>query len=216
MTATKENVIGASSKGQMYKRKLGSAAAIHAAMKIVKQDLEDARKSFEGSNWSANHHRERTTSWGSGRCRRIQGEIHPWCHNKWRRWHGETSDTSSKTTSSTYQPRADMTIKEIRHSDANIESGVWNWQTNCVCGEGFGICHALSCKNGGLITIRHNELRYINAKLSKEICHDVRTELPLVEVNEVFHETSTNTRPEARLDISTFGFLTPDQRIFLR
>jgi len=36
-----------------------------------------------------------------------------------------------------------------------------------------------------------------------------------VEVNgEVFNETTANTRPEARLDISALGFWTSDQRVF--
>ena len=75
--------------------------------------------------------------------------------------------------------------------------------------------HALSYKKGGLITLRHNELRDITAILLKEICHDVRTELTLVEVNrEVFCETIANTRPEARHDISALGFWTPDHRVF--
>ena len=47
--------------------------------------------------------------------------------------------------------------------------------------------------------------------LLKEICHDVRTEPPLVEVNrEVLNEQTVNTRLEARLDISALGFWTPD------
>ena len=37
----------------------------------------------------------------------------------------------------------------------------------------------------------------------------------LAEVNgKVFKETTANTRPEARLDISALGFRTPDQRVF--
>ena len=66
-----------------------------------------------------------------------------------------------------------------------------------------------------MVTLRHNELRDITATLLREICHDVRTEPPLVEVNgEVLNERTANTRPEARLDISALGFWTPDQRVF--
>ena len=62
----------------------------------------------------------------------------------------------------------------------------WNLErlpTDCICGEKFNLSHALSCKKGGMVTLRHNELRDITATLLKEICHDVRTEPPLVEVN---------------------------------
>ena len=96
----------------------------------------------------------------------------------------------------------------------------YNWNldrlpTECVCGEKFDISHALSCKKGGMVTLRHNELRDITASLLKEICHDVRTEPQLMEVNgEVFAQRTANTRPEARLDISALGFWTPDQRAF--
>ena len=85
---------------------------------------------------------------------------------------------------------------------------------NCVCGEKFDISHALSCKKGGLITLRHNELRDITANLLKEICRDVRTEPSLIEVNGEVNGKTANTRPEARLDISALGFWTPDQRVF--
>ena len=94
----------------------------------------------------------------------------------------------------------------------------WNLErlpTDCISGEKFNLSHALSCKKGGMVTLRHNELRDITATLLKEICHDVRTEPPLVGVNgEVLNERTANTRPEARLDISALGFWTPDQRVF--
>lgn len=45
----------------------------------------------------------------------------------------------------------------------------WNLErlpTECVCGEKFDLCHALSCKKGGMVTLRHNELRDITLKRS--------------------------------------------------
>jgi len=75
-------------------------------------------------------------------------------------------------------------------------------------GEKFDLSHALFCKKGGMVMLRHNELRDITTNLLKEICHDVRTETPLVEVNgEVLNERTANTRPEARLDIKRSRFL---------
>ena len=61
---------------------------------------------------------------------------------------------------------------------------------------------------------RHNELRDITANLLKKICHDVRTEPTLVEVDGEVPQNYCNTRPETRLDISALGFWTPDQRVF--
>ena len=96
-----------------------------------------------------------------------------------------------------------------------VTIGTWNDCQKTMSVGNFDISHTLSYRNGGLITLRHNELRYITANLLKEICHDVRTKPTLVEVNgEVFHKTTANTRPEARLDISALGFWTPDQRVF--
>ena len=40
----------------------------------------------------------------------------------------------------------------------------------CVCGSRFGVPHALSCKRGGFVTLRHNELRNITADLLREVC----------------------------------------------
>ena len=35
------------------------------------------------------------------------------------------------------------------------------------------IQHAMSCKKGGFITIRHNDLRDLTANLLTELCKDV-------------------------------------------
>ena len=93
----------------------------------------------------------------------------------------------------------------------------WNLErlpTECLCGEKFDLSHALSCKKGGLITLRHNELRDITASLLKEVCHDVRTEPSLVDVNGEHFNRTANTK-QARLDISALSFWTPGQRVFL-
>ena len=46
----------------------------------------------------------------------------------------------------------------------------------CACGSNFNIEHALTCKRGGFITLRHDRRRSITARLLKEVCHDVRIE----------------------------------------
>ena len=43
----------------------------------------------------------------------------------------------------------------------------------CSCGSNVDIQHAMSCKKGGFITIRHNDLRDLTANLLTELCKDV-------------------------------------------
>ena len=42
--------------------------------------------------------------------------------------------------------------------------------TICVCGDSFSLQHALSCPKGGLVIIRHNELRNLTAEILDEVC----------------------------------------------
>ena len=44
--------------------------------------------------------------------------------------------------------------------------------TTCPCGSKIDIQHSLSCKNGGFVAIRHNELRDLTAKILSEVCYD--------------------------------------------
>ena len=63
----------------------------------------------------------------------------------------------------------------------------YNWQlpnlpSECVCGADYNVQHALSCKKGGFITLRHNDIRDKTAEFIEEVCKDVRKEprlLPL-------------------------------------
>ena len=48
--------------------------------------------------------------------------------------------------------------------------------TQCTCGKPYNIEHGLTCKKGGFISMRHNEVRYFTAELLKEVCHDVQIE----------------------------------------
>ena len=85
----------------------------------------------------------------------------------------------------------------------------------CSCGAKYDLQHSLSCKKGGFVTLRHNHLRNIAAKLIDQVCHDVRVEPPLQTLTgEMFDSRSTDVRDEARLDISARGFWTKYQIAF--
>ncbi|XP_066919036.1 uncharacterized protein [Clytia hemisphaerica] len=87
--------------------------------------------------------------------------------------------------------------------------------SECVCGNRFDISHALSCKKGGYVTLRHNEVRDITAKLLDEVCVNVRNEPRLITLDgEGLTHKTANTSEGARLDVSATGFWTPGQRAF--
>ena len=85
----------------------------------------------------------------------------------------------------------------------------------CACGNKFDLSHALSCKKGGFISLRHNEVRDITSSLLKEVCRDVRVEPSLLELNGEELNRQANRTREARLDVSASGFWIPGQRVFL-
>ena len=84
---------------------------------------------------------------------------------------------------------------------------------NCVRGVKFGLQHALSCKKGGLFTIRHNQVRNITATLLNEICNDVQIEPQLQSLSgEHFDAKTANKHEDARFDISASGFWCSGQK----
>ena len=48
--------------------------------------------------------------------------------------------------------------------------------SQCICEESFDVTHAVSCKTGGFITLRHSEAQDITSELLDEVCVDVRKE----------------------------------------
>ena len=72
--------------------------------------------------------------------------------------------------------------------------------SKCPCGQPFNMTHALNCKTGGFITIRHNRVKDFEAKLLTEICNDVEIEPPLqpLEGEIINGLTSVNGRPDVR------------------
>ena len=95
----------------------------------------------------------------------------------------------------------------------------YGWKVNniapyCECGSENNINHSLICKKGGFISLRHNELRDIEAELISEVCKDVTVEPPLLPCDGYGLGQSTNTDRDARLDFSARGFWSPLQRAF--
>ena len=86
--------------------------------------------------------------------------------------------------------------------------------THCPCGTKFDVAHALSCKKGGFVTLRHNEVRDITARLLDEVCVDVRKEPILIALGNEDLPAQSNKNKEARLDISALNFWTNGQRAF--
>ncbi|KAG0720148.1 hypothetical protein GWK47_049053 [Chionoecetes opilio] len=53
----------------------------------------------------------------------------------------------------------------------------------CVCGSPNNVDHTMTCKKGGFVCIRHDEVRDLTASMLREVCQDVSTEptlLPLM------------------------------------
>ena len=90
----------------------------------------------------------------------------------------------------------------------------YGWQlerlpANCERGVTFSTQNALSCKKGGFVSLRHNQLRNITAKWlvnQRECCKDVRIEPMLQPLTGESSPLRSNTTDEARLDVSAKGF----------
>ena len=95
----------------------------------------------------------------------------------------------------------------------------YNWlldriPSQCICGASFDVTHALSCKKGGFITLKHNEVRDTTSELLDEVCVDVSKEPILQEVNNEDLPREASKSKEARLDISALNFWTTGQPAF--
>ena len=73
----------------------------------------------------------------------------------------------------------------------------------------------MSCKKGGFVTRRHDNLRDIFTVLLNKVCIDVENEPHLLPVtNEIFNHRTANTENEARLDVKANGFWRRGQTSF--
>ena len=85
----------------------------------------------------------------------------------------------------------------------------------CPCGQSFTVEHALSCKKGGFITLRHDTIRDVFTTQLDKVCHNVQAEPHLIPLDgETFDLRSANTSEEARLDIKATGFWRRGQTAF--
>ena len=54
--------------------------------------------------------------------------------------------------------------------------------STCFCCANIGVQQAMSCKRGGLVTIRHNGLRHLTANLLSNVSNYVEIERKLLPV----------------------------------
>ena len=87
---------------------------------------------------------------------------------------------------------------------------------SCSCEEGFNVQHAMSCKKGGFVAVRHNEVRDITATLFSDVCKDVELESFLLTLNGVEQtmRKTAKTNDEVRLDICATSFWVSGQKEF--
>ena len=85
----------------------------------------------------------------------------------------------------------------------------------CACGSEFTCDHAMICKKGGFISLRHNDLRDITYELLSEVCKEVENE-PMLQplTGKTLKYQTAKTENNARLDVSALGFWCRDQRAF--
>ena len=82
----------------------------------------------------------------------------------------------------------------------------------CPCGEAYDINHALNCKRGGFVIMRHNNIRDFDANLLRKVCNDVEVEPQLQPLN---GETVIGLDgDDARPDIRARGAWRPCQNAF--
>ena len=84
----------------------------------------------------------------------------------------------------------------------------------CGCGAKNDLDHILNCKVGGYVTMRHNNLRDVEASLLREVCKDVRVEPDLLPIGQSGTK-SKKTAAKARLDVSAVGIWSACERTFL-
>ena len=87
--------------------------------------------------------------------------------------------------------------------------------SRCTCGKPFDVKHAMSCKKGGFVSQRHDNIRDLFTILLDKVCKNVQSEPHLLPLEgESFDLLTANKSEEARLDIKANGFWRPGQTAF--
>ena len=87
-----------------------------------------------------------------------------------------------------------------------------NLPTFCPCGSKFDIQNNMSCKKGGFIYIRHNDLRDLTAYMMWEACKDIEIVPKLTPLSgEELQGRTSNNSNEAKVDIRTRGWWKREQ-----
>ena len=95
------------------------------------------------------------------------------------------------------------------------QDGIYIKFLKIVCKEKFNTEHTLSCKKGGFITSRYNQVRGTTANLLKMICSNVKIEPPLLPLSgESLWDRTANIRGSARVDLRQGGFGSLNKGIF--
>ena len=76
-----------------------------------------------------------------------------------------------------------------------------NLPITCLCGSRFSIQYCMSCKKGGFVSVRHNNLRNLTANMLFEVSKDIEIESKLTPLtDEELSSRTAITTNEARLD----------------
>ena len=86
--------------------------------------------------------------------------------------------------------------------------------TTCPCGQAFSVTHAMNCKKGGFISVRHDEIRDFEAALLSKVCSDVATEPSLQPIANEQLPRGSVAGNDARLDVRARGFWRRGQNAF--
>ena len=90
-----------------------------------------------------------------------------------------------------------------------------NLSTICPCGSKFGRQHSMSCRKRAFVTIGHNDLRDLKAKILPEVCNDTKIEPKLVPLSgEDPNNRTVNISNEVRFNVRARGFWERGQQAF--
>ena len=106
-------------------------------------------------------------------------------------------------------------LNKIEFRDALYLRYGWdipNSPSYCACGVKNSVNHTLICKKGGYVSMRHNNIRDLNAELQREVCRDVAIEPALIPLD---NEQITGTDADrAAPDVSSCGLWSTLERTF--